>query len=189
LLIHLRQYVSVVSLWLVALSLVVSPSSAQTRGTLKFTLSEGVYHPPAAFQAGCYVGPCLRTSHAVAYGAGVTGWVGKRVAVEGSLRYSPSTGIDDLLVGDIRLLVGLVHAGRTLWYVGGGPAYVSHANGGVHGVFGGGVEVGVFSRVAIRAEFEDYVSSRRHSVIQDRFLSLGASITVRAGALPRAQTR
>jgi hypothetical protein len=183
--------------------------SAQARGTVEFTPVGDFYFPTQALQplgSYCYLGfgtvldPCPQpppaTHLALAAGGRVTAWLTRRVAVEGSLEYSPSTRSDNLIAGNMRVLIGLTRAGTTWWYLTGGPAFVSHTvTSSFGGVVGGGAHLRLGARLAMRAEFEEYrtVSAPPYSIRDypqwDFFSSLGLSFALKDTDRKRGEAR
>jgi hypothetical protein len=134
---------------------------------------------------------------AVAFGGRVTAWVAKRVAVEGSLLYSPSsvTGSTSgqsstMIASDVRVLVGT--RGRDAWaYLLAGPAFVARfgdayasatGSGRLGGVVGLGADLRVGRSLGIRAEAEQYLYSFQGYHQQDFILSVGLSVAPRIGS-------
>jgi len=113
----------------------------------------------------------------------VTAWVNQRIGIDASLRYTPGRPTHDLVAASVGMQWRLV-GGLDSWaYVVGGPAFISNQDGGnvdvgVGGVVGGGAHVRVARRLAIRAEFDGFVTSQRYGTQWDPFLSLGLSIAV-----------
>jgi hypothetical protein len=143
----------------------------------------GVYFPTSEFQATtCHLvpPPCSATRQiAVALGGRVTTWVTNRIALDGSLWYSPSTRTDNFVAPNLRVLLGLIRGRGTLVYVAGGAAFVSHTHGASNGaVVGGGAHLHVVPSLAVRAEFEQYFFSYRGSPERDRVVSLGLSVDI-----------
>jgi hypothetical protein len=184
--------------------------SAQVRGTVEVSPIMGVYLPsgqlpPEPSACRCIKGaPCScdptpqpREQHsAIALGGRMTGWVNQRIAVEGSLWYSPSPitgpttgGPAAIMTGNVRVLVRTGGAG-TWAYLVGGPTFVgrfgdAYGAGTGTGRFGGVVGVGAHLRVAralaVRAEVEDYLYSVQRYHQQGFSLSLGLSVASRIG--------
>lgn len=176
---------------LLVLGLSGAPCVAQAPGKWEITLSGGLYIPGDLFQpsGGCFghdpsLPPCPATqppTHSVFAGGGrVTAWVSRRIAVEGAVEYSTSTEADDITAANVRLLFGLAHTGKTWWYLTGGPAVVSHTgrggNSGFGGVLGGGAHIGFAPRLALRVEFEEYLSYANGESYRDPFWLVGVSI-------------
>ena len=174
---------------LLVLGLSAAPCLAQAPGTWEITLSGGLYIPGDLFQpsGACFgsdpaLSPCpLPPTHSVFAGGGrVTAWVSKRIAIEGAVEYSTSTAADDITAGNVRVLFGLAHTGKTWWYLTSGPAVVSHTgrggNVGFGGVLGGGAHIGVTPRLALRAEFEEYLSYANGESYRDPFWLVGVAI-------------
>jgi hypothetical protein len=182
--VQLNQYQPSLALCLAVAIFAAPRCSAQGRRTVELSSVLGTYRATQTFQAGsCYVGPCAVPppihQNAIMLGGRVTRWVNNRIAVEGSLERSSSTAVDNLVAGNVRALVGLARGGRTLWYVACGPALVLHTGTTRIGtVIGTGAHLQIASRLAIRADLEDYWSSVGGIAQWDLFSALGLSVAL-----------
>ena len=218
----LKQYQPAILLWLAAMTLAAQPCSAQATRTVEFSPLIGAYVPTAQLPGepiGCWAvaGLSCRSSRqqnsAIALGGRASVWVGKGIALEGSLWYSPSTitgeistslngallsretseGPAGVVATNVRLLVSLTRGAGSWAYVVGGPALVSRfgdAHADFPGIarFGGMVGAGAHLRVArslaIRAEVEQYLYSVQGYHQQDFVLSVGLSVASRVVSAP-----
>ena len=201
--VRLGQYRRAVILCLIVATLAAPLCSAQARGSVDLSPVVGFYFPTSLFQAGCLFevdgGACLpHQKTAVATGGRVTAWVNERVAVEGSLLYSPSTVLDDLVAGGVRVQLGLLRSSGAWVYVEGGPGLVSHGRPGrertasLGGLLGVGAHFRLLPWLAIRGDIEEYVSSfrgssQRGATLQDLFVSMGLSVALRSTGRTRAE--
>jgi hypothetical protein len=183
-----QQYHTALVLWLAISIFAALRCSAQARGTVEFSPVVGAYFPTSQFQSVCFsdgpnrqpIGCPTAQTTALALGGRVTAWASKRIAVEGSLWHSPSTPTDDIVTGDVRILLSFFGRNGSWAYMVGGPAFASHEHGGgFAGVVGAGAHFRVAPRLAIRAEFEEYLSSLEGHSQWDHFLSLGVSVVLR----------
>ena len=200
-------------LWTLGAIVAAPRAAAQVRVTLSPVV--GVYLPNGRLPAepapvrlcakgvpGCYYNdfPTLGSPElhsAVALGGRVTGWVNKRVAVEGSLWYSSSSvtgstsgGSSTIVASDLRVLVGT--RGRDAWaYLLAGPAFIARfgdayasatGSGRLGGVVGLGADLRVARSLGIRAEAEQYLYSFQGYHQQDFVLSVGLSVAPRIGS-------
>lgn len=167
--------------------------SAQIRGTLEFSPVVGSYVAIAPLPYGCFdVCFPVKQNTSIALGGRVAAWVDKRIAVEGSLLYSPSAPAD-VIASSVRALVSVTR-GPGIWaYVIGGPAFVglwgyqyagADARLDLGGVVGAGVHLRVAPSMALRAELEQYFYSFAEHNQRDLFLSLGLSVASRIGSAP-----
>jgi hypothetical protein len=195
LLVRLRQSPSAMVLWLAVSGLAAPPCSAQVTGTLEFSPVVGTYVARSQLPYGCYslsVSVCspVQQRTAIAVGGRMAAWITKRIAVEGSLWYSPSSPAD-VVATSMRVLLRLTGGARTWVYVVGGPAFVglrgytyAGSTGGLDrgGVVGIGGHFRVARSLALRAEVEQYRYSFQTYRQQDFFLSLGLSVASRIGS-------
>lgn len=210
------QRFAATAVWTAVALLAAPRCSAQARGTIEFSPVVGVYLPsgrlPAVppnpiclmkgvpvpyledYDAACKPTPPSRTS-AVRVGGRLSVWMSQRMAVDGSLWYSPSSvtgpngGPAAVVVGDVRLLVKTRGSGSWAYLVA-GPAFVGQLGdtsgtdagmGHFGGVVGVGAHLRVASALALRAEVEDYVYSIESYQHHDFALSVSLSLASRIG--------
>jgi hypothetical protein len=190
----------------------VAQSTTQRAGTVELSSMVGAYVPTA--QLSSLVPPCVavggclltrRQNAAIALGGRVTAWFNRRIALEGSVWYSPSSVAEQasssfngsplvvatnetpasIVATNVRILVSPINA-PTMWvYVVGGPALVAHTGEAypgstgttqVGGVVGVGAHLRVARSLALRAELEQYMYSFQGSGQRDLFVSVGLSL-------------
>jgi len=215
---RLKRLGAALVVWLAGAVLTGPRCAAQVKGTLEFSPIVGTYIPIAHLPPQNF--PCLpevscqssrHQSTAIAVGARMTAWVNQRIAVEGSLWYSPSAVTGEfsssfngapleqstndvpaqIVAANARILVSLTRRAGTWAYLVGGPALVDRfgdayagADGTARagGVVGAGAHVRVARSLAIRAELEQYLYSYRGSFQRDLVLSVGLSAASRIGS-------
>ena len=197
-----------------ATALLAAPRcQAQVRGTVSLSTPVGVYIPTASLPprfAHCLPEVICRISRqqssAVVLGGRVTAWFNPRLALEGSVLYSPSPVATEftssfpngallaretsqataaVVATSVRVLVSPVPVTRLWVYMVGGPAFVSRSGDAYSdwsgttrfgGVVGAGAHLRVARSLALRAELEQYLYSLDGHHQRDVYLSLGLSL-------------
>jgi len=191
LLVRLTQHQLAVVLSIVFAILAVPRCAAQVRGTVEVSPLVGPYRYKQSY--GCFFGcmtingepvePCgcappgWKTTAVL--GGRVTGWLSRSTALEGTLLCSPSSAVDNPVIGSARGLVRFAPHARLWAYAVGGPALVRFSDGvsGGHTFHMGGVP-----SLGFRAEVERYLYSTEESQVHNTlFATFALSAAVRAG--------